>query len=451
MHFMHYVHQYLRKGGNMNNNKNRTYTLTDNTTGETFELPVFPASIGPDVIDVRKLYADTNHFTYDPGFTSTGSCESKITFIDGEKGVLLYRGYAISDLADNSNFLETCFLLLYGDLPTKEQQYKFESDITNHTMLHEQLMYFFRGFRRDAHPMAIMCGVVGALSAFYHDSTDIKDPKHRMIASYRLIAKMPTIAAMAYKFSVGQPFVYPRNDFNYAENFLYMLFSNPAEEYKINPVISKAMDRILILHADHEQNASTSTVRLAGSSGANPFACISAGIASLWGPAHGGANEAVLNMLEEIGDVKKIPEFITKAKDKNDPFRLMGFGHRVYKNFDPRAKVLQQSCHEVLGELGITNEPLLDIAMELERIALEDSYFIEKKLYPNVDFYSGIIFRAIGIPTSMFTVLFAVARTVGWVAQWNEMIDDPTQKIGRPRQLYTGKTGRAFQKLGDRK
>ena len=448
---MHYVHQYLRKGANMSNKKNRTYTLTDNTTGETFELPVFPASIGPDVIDVRKLYADTNHFTYDPGFTSTGSCESKITFIDGENGVLLYRGYAISDLADNSNFLETCFLLLYGDLPTKEQQDKFESDITNHTMLHEQLIYFFRGFRRDAHPMAIMCGVVGALSAFYHDSTDIKDPKHRMIASYRLIAKMPTIAAMAYKFSVGQPFVYPRNDFNYAENFLYMLFSNPAEEYKINPVISKAMDKILILHADHEQNASTSTVRLAGSSGANPFACISAGIASLWGPAHGGANEAVLNMLEEIGDVKNIPEFITKAKDKNDPFRLMGFGHRVYKNFDPRAKVLQQSCHEVLGELGITNEPLLDIAMELERIALEDSYFIEKKLYPNVDFYSGIIFRAIGIPTSMFTVLFAVARTVGWVAQWNEMIDDPTQKIGRPRQLYTGKTGREFQKLGDRK
>ena len=448
---MHYVHQYLRKGVNMSNKKNRTYTLTDNTTGETFELPVFPASIGPDVIDVRKLYADTNHFTYDPGFTSTGSCESKITFIDGENGVLLYRGYAISDLADNSNFLETCFLLLYGDLPTKEQQDKFESDITNHTMLHEQLIYFFRGFRRDAHPMAIMCGVVGALSAFYHDSTDIKDPKHRMIASYRLIAKMPTIAAMAYKFSVGQPFVYPRNDFNYAENFLYMLFSNPAEEYKINPVISKAMDKILILHADHEQNASTSTVRLAGSSGANPFACISAGIASLWGPAHGGANEAVLNMLEEIGDVKKIPEFITKAKDKNDPFRLMGFGHRVYKNFDPRAKVLQQSCHEVLGELGITNEPLLDIAMELERIALEDHYFIEKKLYPNVDFYSGIIFRAIGIPTSMFTVLFSVARTVGWVAQWNEMIDDPTQKIGRPRQLYTGKTGREFQKLGDRK
>ena len=434
----------------MSDKKNRTYTLTDNTSGETFELPVFPASIGPDVIDVRKLYADTDHFTYDPGFTSTGSCESKITYIDGDQGVLLYRGYAIADLADESNFMETCYLLLYGELPTKEQQSKFEHDITYHTMLHEQLMYFFRGFRRDAHPMAVMCGVVGALSAFYHDSTDITDPKHRMVASYRLIAKMPTIAAMAYKFSVGQPFVYPRNDLTYAENFLYMMFSNPAEEYKINPTIAKAMDKILILHADHEQNASTSTVRLAGSSGANPFACISAGIASLWGPAHGGANEAVLNMLEEIGDVKNIPEFIAKAKDKNDPFRLMGFGHRVYKNFDPRAKVLQESCHEVLGELGITDEPLLDIAMELERIALEDPYFIEKKLYPNVDFYSGIIFRAIGIPTSMFTVLFSVARTVGWVAQWNEMIEDPSQKIGRPRQLYTGETGRDFKKVADR-
>tara|TARA_B110000483_G_scaffold125894_1_gene151252 strand:+ start:436 stop:1761 length:1326 start_codon:yes stop_codon:yes gene_type:complete len=440
----------LRKGENMSENKNRTYTLTDNTSGETYELPVFPASIGPDVIDVRKLYADTDHFTYDPGFTSTGSCESKITYIDGDQGVLLYRGYAIADLAEESNFMETCYLLLYGELPTKEQQSKFEHDITYHTMLHEQLMYFFRGFRRDAHPMAVMCGVVGALSAFYHDSTDITDPKHRMVASYRLIAKMPTIAAMAYKFSVGQPFVYPRNDLTYAENFLYMMFSNPAEEYIINPTIAKAMDKILILHADHEQNASTSTVRLAGSSGANPFACISAGIASLWGPAHGGANEAVLNMLEEIGDVKNIPEFIAKAKDKNDPFRLMGFGHRVYKNFDPRAKVLQESCHEVLGELGITDEPLLDIAMELERIALEDPYFIEKKLYPNVDFYSGIIFRAIGIPTSMFTVLFSVARTVGWVAQWNEMIEDPSQKIGRPRQLYTGEIGREFKKVADR-
>ena len=435
----------------MNDKPNNTYTLTDNGTGKSYELPVFPASIGPDVIDVRKLYADTDHFTYDPGFTSTGSCESKITYIEGDQGVLLYRGYAIADLADNSNFMETCYLLLYGELPTKEQQDKFEHDITYHTMLHEQLMFFFRGFRRDAHPMAVMCGVVGALSAFYHDSTDIADPKHRMVASYRLIAKMPTIAAMAYKFSIGQPFVYPRNDLNYAENFLYMMFSNPAEEYIINPIIAKAMDKILILHADHEQNASTSTVRLAGSSGANPFACISAGIASLWGPAHGGANEAVLNMLEEIGDVKNIPEFIAKAKDKEDPFRLMGFGHRVYKNFDPRAKVLQQSCHDVLGELGITDEPLLDIAMELERIALEDPYFIEKKLYPNVDFYSGIIFRAIGIPTSMFTVLFSVARTVGWVAQWNEMIEDPSQKIGRPRQLYTGETGRDFVAVSDRK
>lgn len=428
----------------MNDKTNRTFTLTDNTSGKSYDLPVFPASIGPDVIDVRKLYADTDHFTYDPGFTSTGSCESKITYIDGDKGVLLYRGYAIADLAEGSDFMETCYLLLYGELPSKEQNFKFQHDITYHTMLHEQLMYFFRGFRRDAHPMAVMCGVVGALSAFYHDSTDITDPKHRMVASYRLIAKMPTIAAMAYKFSIGQPFVYPRNDLTYAENFLYMMYSNPCEEYVPNPVLSRAMDKILILHADHEQNASTSTVRLAGSSGANPFACISAGIASLWGPAHGGANEAVLKMLEEIGDVKNIPDFIARAKDKEDSFRLMGFGHRVYKNFDPRAKVLQKACHEVLGELGIKDEPLLDIAMELERIALEDPYFIEKKLYPNVDFYSGIIFRAMGIPTSMFTVLFAVARTVGWVAQWNEMIEDPSQKIGRPRQLYTGNTGRDF-------
>ncbi|NQW00696.1 MAG: citrate (Si)-synthase [Rhodospirillales bacterium] len=434
----------------MSDKTNRTFTLTDNTTGKSYELPVLPASIGPDVIDVRKLYADTDHFTYDPGFTSTGSCESKITYIDGDQGVLLYRGYAIAELAEQSDFMETCYLLLYGELPTKAQKNKFEHDITYHTMLHEQLMYFFRGFRRDAHPMAVMCGVVGALSAFYHDSTDITDPKHRMVASYRLLAKMPTIAAMAYKYSIGQPFVYPRNDLKYAENFLYMMFSNPAEEYIINPVISKAMDKILILHADHEQNASTSTVRLAGSSGANPFACISAGIASLWGPAHGGANEAVLNMLEQIGDVKNIPEFIARAKDKEDSFRLMGFGHRVYKNFDPRAKVLQQSCHDVLNELGITDEPLLDIAMELERIALEDPYFIEKKLYPNVDFYSGIIFRAIGIPTSMFTVLFSVARTVGWVAQWNEMIEDPSQKIGRPRQLYTGETGRSYLPLAKR-
>jgi len=431
-------------------NSNASFTLTNNSNGQQYDLPVIKSTVGPHVIDVRKLYAETDHFTYDPGFTSTGSCESKITFIDGDEGILLYRGVPIADLADHSDFPETCFLLLYGELPTLEQKKKFEHDITYHSMLHEQLVYFFRGFRRDAHPMAVMCGVVGALSAFYHDSTDIADPKHRMVASYRLIAKMPTIAAMAYKFSIGQPFMYPRNDLSYAENFLYMMFGTPCEDYKINPVLSKAMDRILILHADHEQNASTSTVRLAGSSGANPFACISAGIASLWGPAHGGANEAVLNMLEEIGDVKNIPDFVARAKDKDDPFRLMGFGHRVYKNFDPRAKVMQKTCHEVLDELGIKNEPLLDIAMELERIALEDEYFIEKKLYPNVDFYSGIIFRAIGIPTSLFTVLFAVARTVGWVAQWNEMIEDPSQKIGRPRQLYTGATERKFRPVHKR-
>ncbi len=428
-----------------------TFTLTDNRTGKTYELPVLKGTLGPDVIDVRKLYADTGCFTYDPGFTSTGSCESKITFIDGEKGILLYRGYPIDVLAEHSDFIEVCYLLLYGELPTPEQKKKFDSGITYHTMLHEQLNYFFRGFRRDSHPMAVMCGVVGALSAFYHDSTDINDPKHRMIASYRLIAKMPTIAAMAYKFTIGQPFVYPRNDLKFSENMLYMMFSNPCEEFKVNPVLAKALDRILILHADHEQNASTSTVRLAGSSGANPFACIAAGIASLWGPAHGGANEAVLNMLTEIGDIKNIPEFIKRAKDKKDPFRLMGFGHRVYKNFDPRAKVLERTCHEVLDDLGIRDEPLLDIAVELERIALEDKYFISKKLYPNVDFYSGIIFKAMGIPTSLFTVLFAVARTVGWVAQWNEMIEDPSQKIGRPRQLFVGAKERKYTPLHKRK
>ena len=428
-----------------------TFTLTDNRSGKSYDFPILKGTLGPDVIDVRKLYSETGCFTYDPGFTSTGSCESKITFIDGEKGILLYRGYPIDVLAEQSDFMEVCYLLLYGELPTPQQKKKFEDDITYHTMLHEQLIYFFRGFRRDSHPMAVMCGVVGALSAFYHDSTDINDPHHRMVASYRLIAKMPTIAAMAYKFSIGQSFMYPRNDLNYAENFLYMMFGNPCEDFKVNPVMAKAVDRILILHADHEQNASTSTVRLAGSSGANPFACIAAGIASLWGPAHGGANEAVLNMLEEIGDKKNIPHYIEKAKDKNDPFRLMGFGHRVYKNFDPRAKVLERTCHEVLNELGITNEPLLEIAMELERIALEDDYFVSKKLYPNVDFYSGIIFKAIGIPTSLFTVLFAVARTVGWVAQWNEMIEDPSQKIGRPRQLFIGAKERKFQPLHNRK
>ncbi len=428
-----------------------TFTLTDNRSGKSYQLPMLKGTLGPDVIDVRKLYAETRCFTYDPGFTSTGSCESKITFIDGEKGILLYRGYPIDVLAEQSDFMEVCYLLLYGELPTPDQKKKFEKGITYHTMLHEQLNYFFRGFRRDTHPMAVMCGVTGALSAFYHDSTEISDPHHRMVASYRLIAKMPTIAAMAYKFSLGQPFLYPKNALNYAENFLYMMFGNPCEDFKVNPVLSKALDRILILHADHEQNASTSTVRLAGSSGANPFACIAAGIASLWGPAHGGANEAVLKMLNEIGDKKNIPEFIKRAKDKKDPFRLMGFGHRVYKNFDPRARVLEKTCHEVLDELGIENEPLLDIAVELERIALEDKYFISKKLYPNVDFYSGIIFKAMGIPTSLFTVLFAVARTVGWVAQWNEMIEDPSQKIGRPRQLFTGALERKYTPLHKRK
>ena len=428
-----------------------TFTLTNNMTGKSVELPVLKGTLGPDVIDTRKLYAQTGCFTYDPGFTSTGSCESKITFIDGEKGVLLYRGYPIDVLAEQSDFMEVCYLLLYGELPTPEQKKEFEHGITYHTMLHEQLIYFFRGFRRDSHPMAVMCGVTGALSAFYHDSTDINDPQHRMVASYRLIAKMPTIAAMAYKYSIGQPFMYPKNSLGYSENFLYMMFGNPCEEFIVNPVLAKAMDRILILHADHEQNASTSTVRLAGSSGANPFACIAAGIASLWGPAHGGANEAVLKMLAEIGDKKNIPQFIKRAKDKDDSFRLMGFGHRVYKNFDPRAKVMEKTCHEVLDELGIDKEPLLDIALELERIALEDDYFVSKKLYPNVDFYSGIIFKAIGIPVSLFTVLFAVARTVGWVAQWNEMIEDPSQKIGRPRQLFTGSKERRYKPLHQRK
>ncbi|GLQ07211.1 citrate synthase [Sneathiella chinensis] len=417
---------------------------------DTIELPLVDGSVGPKVVDIRKLYAQTGHFTYDPGFTSTASCDSAITYIDGDQGVLMHRGYKIEELAASSDYMEVCYLLLKGELPTEEEKTKFSTDITYHTMLHEQLIQFFRGFRRDAHPMAVMVGVVGALSAFYHDSTDINDPHQRMVASYRLIAKMPTIAAMAYKYSVGQPFVYPRNDLSYAENFLHMTFSVPAEEYKISPTIARAMDRIFILHADHEQNASTSTVRLAGSSGANPFACIAAGIACLWGPAHGGANEAVLTMLEEIGSVDRVQEFIAKAKDKNDPFRLMGFGHRVYKNYDPRAKVMQETCHEVLDELGIKDEPMLKLAMELERIALEDEYFIEKKLFPNVDFYSGIILKALGFPTSMFTVLFALARTVGWVAQWNEMMEDPGQKIGRPRQLYTGYAERPFVPINKR-
>ncbi len=425
-------------------------TLFDHSSGREYNFPILAGTTGPRVIDIRKLYGETDLFTFDPGFTSTGSCESKITFIDGDAGILLYRGYPIADLATKSNFMEVCYLLLYGELPTADQESKFTHDITYHTMVHEQLHKFIDGFRRDAHPMAIMCGVVGALSAFYHDSTDISDARQRMVASYRMIAKMPTLAAWAFKYSLGQPFIYPRNDLSYAENFIHMLFATPCEDYSVNPVVARAMDRILILHADHEQNASTSTVRLAGSSGANPFACIAAGIASLWGPAHGGANEAVLNMLREIGSPNRIPEYIDKAKDSNDPFRLMGFGHRVYKNFDPRATLMRETCHEVLDELGIKDEPLLELAMELERIALEDEYFVSRRLYPNVDFYSGIIFRAIGIPESMFTVVFAVARTVGWVAQWNEMIEDPSQKIGRPRQLYTGPLEREFMPLEER-
>lgn len=417
-----------------------TLTIDD----QTYELPVRPGTLGPEVIDILKLYRDTGCFTYDPGYTSTASCESQITFIDGDKGQLLYRGYPIDQLAEHGNFLETCYLLLYGQLPTAEQFIDFENRITYHTMLHEQMNRFYTGFRRDAHPMAIMVGVVGALSAFYHDSTDIHDPDQRLIASYRMIAKMPTIAAMAYKYSIGQPFIYPRNDLDYAANFLHMCFAVPCEPYEVNPVLARAMDRIFILHADHEQNASTSTVRLAGSSGANPFACIAAGIACLWGPSHGGANEAALNMLQEIGSPDRIPEFVQRAKDKDDPFRLMGFGHRVYKNYDPRAKVMQKTCHAVLDTLGIKDQPLLRVALELEKVALEDDYFVEKRLYPNIDFYSGITLQALGFPSSMFTVLFALARTVGWIAQWKEMIEDPEQRIGRPRQLYTGSTERDY-------
>ncbi|MCW0182953.1 citrate synthase [Zavarzinia sp.] len=425
-------------------------TVTLNDGGTTLALPVMEGTVGPKVIDIRKLYAETGHFTYDPGFTSTASCESKITYIDGDEGVLLYRGYSIDELADSSDFPEVCYLLLNGELPTAAQKEKFLKSITYHTMVHEQLSMFFRGFRRDAHPMAVICGVVGALSAFYHDSTDINDPRQRLVASHRLIAKMPTIIAMAYKYSVGQPFMYPRNDLDYCENFLYMTFGVPCEPYKVSPILASALDKIFILHADHEQNASTSTVRLAGSSGANPFACIAAGIACLWGPAHGGANEAALNMLQEIGTPDRIPEYIAKAKDKNDPFRLMGFGHRVYKNYDPRAKVMQQTAREVLDELGVHNDPLFQVAMQLEAIALSDPYFVEKKLYPNVDFYSGIILKAMGFPTTMFTPLFALARTVGWIAQWSEMIADPNQKIGRPRQLYTGATRRTYTPVGER-
>lgn len=425
----------------------KTFTLTNDQTGQNWKLPVLDGTTGPSVIDIRPLYDETDHFTLDPSFTSTASCKSRITFIDGDKGILLHRGYDIKELAEKSSFLEVAYVLLYGDLPNKQQHADFIRHITYHTMVHEQLQFFFRGFRRDAHPMAIMCGVVGALSAFYHDSLDIWDPKQRDISAHRLIAKLPTLAAMTYKYSVGQPFMYPRNDLGFAENFLYMCFAVPAEPYKVNPVLADAMEKIFILHADHEQNASTSTVRLAGSSQANPFACIAAGIASLWGPAHGGANQAVLEMLTEIGTKDRIPEFIQGVKDKK--YRLMGFGHRVYKNFDPRAEVMKKSCDDVLKELGV-KDPLLDIAMELERIALSDPYFIDRKLYPNVDFYSGIILKAMGFPVSMFTVLFAVARTVGWVSQWKEMIEEPSHRIGRPRQLYTGAAARPYVDLKKR-
>ncbi|MBB4642318.1 citrate synthase [Rhizorhapis suberifaciens] len=420
-----------------------------NIGGKSQDYAILSGSVGPDVLDIRKLYANTGMFTYDPGFTSTASCESALTYIDGDEGVLLHRGYPIEQLAEQSSFMEVCYLLLRGELPSQQELQGFTQTISRHTMVHEQLSTFYRGFRRDAHPMAIMCGVVGALSSFYHDSTDINDPHQRMVASHRLIAKMPTIAAMAYKYSIGQPFVYPRNDLSYTGNFLRMTFSVPAEEYEVDPVVESAMDKIFILHADHEQNASTSTVRLAGSSGANPFACIAAGIACLWGPAHGGANEAALNMLREIGSVDRIPEYIARAKNKDDPFRLMGFGHRVYKNYDPRAKVMQKTANEVLDKLGV-KDPIFDVARELEQIALNDDYFVEKKLYPNVDFYSGVILSAIGFPTDMFTVLFALARTVGWVAQWNEMISDPAQRIGRPRQLYTGPAARDYTPITQR-
>ncbi|MDG0983041.1 MAG: citrate synthase [Tateyamaria sp.] len=417
---------------------------------KTYNLPIHSPTAGPDVLDIRKLYGQAGVFTYDPGFTSTASCDSTITFIDGDEGVLLHRGYPIDQLAEKSHYLEVCYLLLYGTLPSASELEKFESLVISHTMLHEQMVYFYRGFRRDAHPMAIMTGVVGAMSAFYHDSTDIHDAHQREVASIRLIAKMPTIAAWAYKFSVGQPFIYPRNDLDYASNFLRMCFAVPAEDYEVNPILSRAMDRIFTLHADHEQNASTSTVRLASSSGANPFACIAAGIACLWGPAHGGANQACLEMLKEIGTVDRIPTFISRAKDKNDPFRLMGFGHRVYKNFDPRATVMKQSADEVLELLGVENNPVLQVAKALEKAALEDPYFTSKKLFPNVDFYSGIILEAMGFPTSMFTPIFAVSRTVGWISQWKEMIADPQNKIGRPRQLYLGNTSRNYVDIENR-
>ena len=427
-----------------------TKTATLTIDGTSYDLPIHSPTAGPDVLDIRKLYAQAGVFTYDPGFTSTASCDSTITYIDGDKGELLHRGYPIDQLAGKSHYLEVCYLLLYGELPTAAQLEEFEVTITRHTMIHEQMHYFFRGFRRDSHPMATMVGVVGAMSAFYHDSTDVSDARQREIASHRLIAKMPTIAAMAYKYSIGQPFVYPRNDLDYASNFLHMCFAVPAEEYHVDPILSRAMDRIFTLHADHEQNASTSTVRLASSSGANPFACIAAGIACLWGPAHGGANQACLEMLKEIGSVDRIPEFIARAKDKNDPFRLMGFGHRVYKNFDPRATVMKQSADEVLDLFGIEDNPILQVAKELEKQALSDPYFAEKKLFPNVDFYSGIILEAMGFPTSMFTPIFALSRTVGWVSQWKEQLNDPQHKIGRPRQLYLGDTTRDYSDIESR-
>jgi citrate synthase len=428
---------------------NKSMVSLSDPGGAALDLPLLEGTLGPAVIDIRKLYAETGHFTYDPGYTSTASCTSKITYIDGEEGVLLHRGYPIEDLATKSDFLEVAYLILFGELPTASQKDRFVHDVTYHTMVHEQIIYLFRGFRRDAHPMAVMIAVVGALSAFYHEDLDINDPHNRKIATYRLLAKVPTIAAMAYKYSAGQPFMYPRNDLSYAENFLYMTFGVPCEPYQVNPVLARALDRIFILHADHEQNASTSTVRLVGSTGANPNACVAAGISALWGPAHGGANEAVLSMLTDIGDAKNVASAVARAKDKDSGFRLMGFGHRVYKNFDPRATIIREMTHKVLADLNI-KDPLLDVAMALEEVALKDSYFVERKLYPNVDFYSGIIYSALGIPRSMFTVMFAIARTVGWVAHWQEMIADPAMRIGRPRQLYTGPTQRDYQDIGKR-
>jgi len=434
----------------MSGTATRSVTMTLDGTNKSSKLPLIEGTAGAPVADIRKIYNDLGIFTYDPGYGATASCESKITYIDGDVGVLMYRGYPIEQLAEHSSFLEVCYLLLNGELPNAAQKTEFENGVMRHTMLHEQLRSFYNGFRRDAHPMAVMCGVVGALSAFYHDSLDITNAEHRRISAFRLIAKVPTIAAWAYKYNVGQPFVYPQNELTYAENFLRMFHAVPTEPYKMNPVLAKAMDLIMILHADHEQNASTSTVRLAGSSGANPFACISAGIASLWGPSHGGANEAVLNMLTDIGSVKNIPEFLSDVKDKGNHTKLMGFGHRVYKNYDPRAKIIQKACHDVLRELGIKGDPLLDLAIELEKIALNDKYFVDRKLYPNVDFYSGIILKAMGFPTSMFTALFAVSRTVGWITQWQEMVEDPEQRIGRPRQIYTGPAARDYVPLDKR-